>query len=221
MSVGADQITLAPVDPAADADLIHEWVSQERAEFWGMRGKSREAALVVARAEPSTDTMRVAPAGLTLARALFARLISWSRSNVVEPTSAWSLPAPSPASRIRSASSTSARLSSERSRSRSAFSSSRTSPSSFAVHGFSSAFTASLSAVFLEGAIFFTGAFCAGDEVALPVADVATAVFFTVVLSAAGVSAAVRVLVLLALLVLLTTLGAGSSFGFRRSTPSL
>lgn len=35
-----DDITLAPVDPITDIGLIHEWVSQERAEFWGMRGKS-------------------------------------------------------------------------------------------------------------------------------------------------------------------------------------
>ncbi|WP_375000712.1 GNAT family N-acetyltransferase [Aeromicrobium sp. CTD01-1L150] len=32
--------TLRPVEPAADAALIHSWVSQERAYFWGMTEKS-------------------------------------------------------------------------------------------------------------------------------------------------------------------------------------
>jgi penicillin amidase len=33
---------LRPVDPGADADLLHAWVDTERAVFWGMVGKDRE-----------------------------------------------------------------------------------------------------------------------------------------------------------------------------------
>ncbi|MFK0042673.1 GNAT family N-acetyltransferase [Streptomyces sp. NPDC090741] len=39
---GVGTVTLTPVDPAADAALIHSWVSEERARFWGMREASRE-----------------------------------------------------------------------------------------------------------------------------------------------------------------------------------
>lgn len=35
-------ITIRPVDPDADAGLLHAWVSQDRAVFWGMLGKDRE-----------------------------------------------------------------------------------------------------------------------------------------------------------------------------------
>src|SRR3954452_4743671 len=113
----------------------------------------------------------------SMTRALFARLISWSRSNVVEPTSAWSLPAPSPASSMRSCSSCSARFSSERSRSRSALISPRTSSSSATVQGFSSALTARFLAwAAAEGVlvaadaagVFFTDAFLDGAGRALP-----------------------------------------------------
>ncbi|MFD7628921.1 GNAT family N-acetyltransferase [Streptomyces sp. NPDC059851] len=37
---GFGTVTFTPVDPAADAALIHGWVSQERARFWGMTGAS-------------------------------------------------------------------------------------------------------------------------------------------------------------------------------------
>ncbi|MGG8409186.1 GNAT family N-acetyltransferase [Streptomyces sp. 12297] len=37
---GFGTVTLTPVDPAADAPLIHGWVSQDRARFWGMGGAS-------------------------------------------------------------------------------------------------------------------------------------------------------------------------------------
>src|SRR3954451_21537058 len=113
----------------------------------------------------------------SISRALLASVISWSRSNVVEPTSAWSLPAPSPASRIRSCSSCSARFSSERSRSRSALRSARTSSSSATVQGFSSALTARFLAwaaaeavlVAADAAgVFFTDAFLDGAGRALP-----------------------------------------------------
>lgn len=33
-------LTLRPVDPAGDAALLHGWVTQERATFWGMRENS-------------------------------------------------------------------------------------------------------------------------------------------------------------------------------------
>ncbi|WP_141015130.1 GNAT family N-acetyltransferase [Nocardioides sambongensis] len=33
-------VTVRPVDPTADADLLHSWVSAERAAFWGMAGMS-------------------------------------------------------------------------------------------------------------------------------------------------------------------------------------
>ncbi|MET9884449.1 GNAT family N-acetyltransferase [Streptomyces sp. NPDC006430] len=39
---GFGTVTLRPVDPAADAALIHTWVTEERARFWGMGGASRE-----------------------------------------------------------------------------------------------------------------------------------------------------------------------------------
>ncbi|MET9699465.1 GNAT family N-acetyltransferase [Streptomyces sp. NPDC006529] len=39
---GFGTVTITPVDPAADAALIHAWVSEERARFWGMNGASRE-----------------------------------------------------------------------------------------------------------------------------------------------------------------------------------
>lgn len=35
---GYGHFTLNRLNPAADADLIHEWVTEPRAEFWGMRG---------------------------------------------------------------------------------------------------------------------------------------------------------------------------------------
>ncbi|AXE23111.1 siderophore biosynthesis protein [Streptomyces globosus] len=37
---GFGTVTLTPVDPAADAPLIHRWVSEDRARFWGMAGAS-------------------------------------------------------------------------------------------------------------------------------------------------------------------------------------
>ncbi|MFC0622868.1 GNAT family N-acetyltransferase [Kribbella deserti] len=40
-------ITVTPVDPAEDIDLIHDWVSQERARFWGMADTGREGVLEI------------------------------------------------------------------------------------------------------------------------------------------------------------------------------
>ena len=35
-------ITVRDLNPAADIDLVHGWVTVERARFWGMVDKSRE-----------------------------------------------------------------------------------------------------------------------------------------------------------------------------------
>jgi penicillin amidase len=40
-------ITVRPVDPAADAALLHAWVTQPRAEFWGMSDHSVEDVALV------------------------------------------------------------------------------------------------------------------------------------------------------------------------------
>ncbi|WP_405600321.1 MULTISPECIES: GNAT family N-acetyltransferase [unclassified Streptomyces] len=39
---GFGTVRVAPVDPVADLDVIHGWVREERARFWGMEGASRE-----------------------------------------------------------------------------------------------------------------------------------------------------------------------------------
>ncbi|WP_416901439.1 GNAT family N-acetyltransferase [Micromonospora echinospora] len=39
---GFGEVTIRPVAPATDADLIHDWVTRERSRFWGMRDASRE-----------------------------------------------------------------------------------------------------------------------------------------------------------------------------------
>lgn len=39
---GFGTVTVTPVDPAADSALIHSWVTEERARFWGMGEASRE-----------------------------------------------------------------------------------------------------------------------------------------------------------------------------------
>ncbi|MFF4233672.1 GNAT family N-acetyltransferase [Streptomyces sp. NPDC001820] len=39
---GFGTVRIVPLDPAADLDLIHRWVTEERARFWGMLGHSRE-----------------------------------------------------------------------------------------------------------------------------------------------------------------------------------
>lgn len=35
-------LALRLLDPVADLDLVHSWVTEERARFWGMTDKSRE-----------------------------------------------------------------------------------------------------------------------------------------------------------------------------------
>ncbi|MFD4024776.1 GNAT family N-acetyltransferase [Streptomyces sp. NPDC058576] len=39
---GFGTVRLVPVDPATDADLLHGWVTEERARFWGMADHTRE-----------------------------------------------------------------------------------------------------------------------------------------------------------------------------------
>ncbi|MEU7553517.1 GNAT family N-acetyltransferase [Streptomyces sp. NPDC044571] len=39
---GFGTVTLTPLDPAADSALVHRWVTEERARFWGMGEASRE-----------------------------------------------------------------------------------------------------------------------------------------------------------------------------------
>src|SRR3954452_22374174 len=118
-----------------------------------------------------------------MSRALLASDSSWYRSSVVEPTSAWSLPAPSLPSRNRPAISCSAsRISSFRCLT-SLSSSVRNSASSAAVHGSSPGFTLKVSAVcaadfagavagvlfsFVFMATLFVGAFLAGVSAAVP-----------------------------------------------------
>ncbi|MEV6369352.1 GNAT family N-acetyltransferase [Micromonospora musae] len=39
---GFGRVTVRPVDPEGDVDLLHGWVTQERAGFWGMLDADRE-----------------------------------------------------------------------------------------------------------------------------------------------------------------------------------
>ncbi|MFB7665019.1 GNAT family N-acetyltransferase [Kitasatospora sp. NPDC056138] len=39
---GFGTVRVLPLDPAADAEVIHSWVTQERARFWGMLDADRE-----------------------------------------------------------------------------------------------------------------------------------------------------------------------------------
>ncbi|NUT33992.1 MAG: acetyltransferase [Hamadaea sp.] len=38
---GFGRVGFAPVDPAADAELLHSWVTEDRARFWGMLDAGR------------------------------------------------------------------------------------------------------------------------------------------------------------------------------------
>lgn len=44
---GFGTVRIVPVDPEADVDVIHGWVSQERARFWGMGDADRERVLEI------------------------------------------------------------------------------------------------------------------------------------------------------------------------------
>ncbi|MGW6910129.1 GNAT family N-acetyltransferase [Streptomyces sp. NPDC054940] len=39
---GFGAVRIRPLDPQADADVVHGWVSEERAGFWGMNGLTRD-----------------------------------------------------------------------------------------------------------------------------------------------------------------------------------
>ncbi|MFH8774276.1 MULTISPECIES: GNAT family N-acetyltransferase [unclassified Streptomyces] len=39
---GYGTVRIRPLDPAADAEVVHAWVSDERAAFWGMTGLTRD-----------------------------------------------------------------------------------------------------------------------------------------------------------------------------------
>ncbi|MFD9100327.1 GNAT family N-acetyltransferase [Streptomyces virginiae] len=39
---GFGTVRFTPVDPATDSAVLHSWVVEERAQFWGMNGASRE-----------------------------------------------------------------------------------------------------------------------------------------------------------------------------------
>ncbi|MFI5549470.1 GNAT family N-acetyltransferase [Streptomyces sp. NPDC051738] len=39
---GLGAVRIRPLDPQADADVVHGWVSEERAAFWGMNGLTRD-----------------------------------------------------------------------------------------------------------------------------------------------------------------------------------
>lgn len=53
---GFGRVELRPVDPDRDADLIHGWVSQERARFWGMRDAGRDRVAEIYRYVDSLPT---------------------------------------------------------------------------------------------------------------------------------------------------------------------
>lgn len=48
--------TLRPLDPDGDLDLVHHWVTQERAVFWGMTDHTREEVREVYAYLTSLDT---------------------------------------------------------------------------------------------------------------------------------------------------------------------
>ncbi|MFJ2262336.1 GNAT family N-acetyltransferase [Streptomyces sp. NPDC087844] len=53
---GLGTIRVVPVDAEADLDVLHSWVTAERARFWGMGGFSREQVLETYRHLGSLDT---------------------------------------------------------------------------------------------------------------------------------------------------------------------
>lgn len=53
---GFGEVQLRPVDPEGDLDLIHGWVSQERARFWGMRDAGRDRVAEIYRHLDSLPT---------------------------------------------------------------------------------------------------------------------------------------------------------------------
>jgi len=44
---GLGTVRIVPLAPRADLDLVHRWVTAERARFWGMNGHTREEVLEI------------------------------------------------------------------------------------------------------------------------------------------------------------------------------
>ncbi len=53
---GFGTVDIRPVDPESDVDLIHDWVGEERAQYWGMRDAGRERVREIYRYIDSLDT---------------------------------------------------------------------------------------------------------------------------------------------------------------------
>ncbi|MCX4235339.1 GNAT family N-acetyltransferase [Streptomyces ortus] len=53
---GLGTVRIVPVDAEADLDVLHPWVTAERARFWGMRGFTRKQVLETYRHLGSLDT---------------------------------------------------------------------------------------------------------------------------------------------------------------------
>ncbi|MEV6209321.1 GNAT family N-acetyltransferase [Kitasatospora sp. NPDC051914] len=53
---GFGTVTIRPLDPAGDSALVHGWVNEERARFWGMVGHTREMVQKIYAYVDSLDT---------------------------------------------------------------------------------------------------------------------------------------------------------------------
>ncbi|WP_019073307.1 GNAT family N-acetyltransferase [Streptomyces hokutonensis] len=53
---GFGTVRVLPLDPAADAEVIHRWVSEERAAFWGMNGLTQTQVAEIYAHMESLDT---------------------------------------------------------------------------------------------------------------------------------------------------------------------
>ncbi|MEU6404058.1 GNAT family N-acetyltransferase [Streptomyces sp. NPDC046985] len=53
---GFGALRILPLDPHADADTVHAWVSEERAAFWGMTGLTKEQVTEVYAHMDALDT---------------------------------------------------------------------------------------------------------------------------------------------------------------------
>ncbi|GAA2143932.1 hypothetical protein GCM10009782_38730 [Glycomyces algeriensis] len=53
---GFGTVSIVPLNPAEDLDLVHGWVTQERARFWGMTEHSREHVLEIYEYLDALDT---------------------------------------------------------------------------------------------------------------------------------------------------------------------
>ncbi|MFJ7777075.1 GNAT family N-acetyltransferase [Streptomyces yangpuensis] len=53
---GFGTVRFTPVDPVTDSAVLHSWVVEERAQFWGMNGASRELVQEIYEDVDSRDT---------------------------------------------------------------------------------------------------------------------------------------------------------------------